>query len=431
VNDTDIVKGAHSTFKKMATVLDAAYLIIPTYYKNPNRDLGQVVSYSWPKQILPFVCAADFKINDHLMVRGKARIQHTAVNPLQGMNHAGDSRSEIFGHPQIAMQVVPTPKIMLPKLLHTTGSISQKDYEGSKAAHKAEFHHSIGAIFIEVEGDEFWFTQLRYDGQGVALYDKYYTSRSVKKAAPVAGLVFGDIHTRYLTKPIAKQLAKMAEVLKPKKQVFHDVHDHHIGSHHTANNKLFALGQCKTQEFCIRKEVQMSVDFLDGKQNAIVVDSNHDRHLDQWFNRFKPAQDPVNIDLYYELGDMARNSDGSKGLFQLYVEKYGKKKHEFIGPNDLYMIEDIDISQHGDRGPNGARGSAKSFAKTGYKTIIGHGHTPTIEKGTYQCGVSSHDMPYAQGYSSWLNTHCIIYANGKRGFVTIINDKLPPMMRGK
>lgn len=431
VNNTALVKDAHDTFVKMAERLDAAYLIIPGVYKNPALyDLGCSASYTWPAEIVPYLCNADIQLNKNLVIRGKTKIQYTAVNPLGGMNHAGDVKSEIFGHPQITMQMVPTPKVKIPKMMHTTGSISQKVYNESPTAKKAEFHHSIGALFIEIEGDAFWHTQIRFDGEGVMLYDKYHTVKGVKSNKGVSGIVYGDIHTRYLQNETMTCFNRMHKALNPKYNVFHDVHDHHIGSHHTAGNKIFALKQNKDKEFCIRREIEMSVKFLDQYNNAIVVDSNHDRHLDQWFNKFKPAQDPVNIDLYYELGEMCRLDEHGKGLFQLYVEKYGKNRHKFVGPSEFFTIEDVDVSQHGDRGPNGARGSAKAFSRTGYKSIIGHGHSPAIEKGCYQVGVSSFGMPYAQGYSSWFNLHCIIYKNGKRGTISLVNDKLPPLMRG-
>lgn len=431
VNDTGIVTEAHKVFVKMAKVLDAAYLIIPGVYKNPDlKNQGVVNNYTWPKEILPYVCDADVKLCDNLVVRGKTRIQYTAINPLSGMNHAGDARSEIFGHPQIAMEMVPTPKNVIPKMMLTTGSISVKNYGGSKTAKKAEFHHSIGAVMVEIEGGKFWTTQLRFDGEGVALYDTYYTCKGTKKNKPVAAVVYGDVHVHSLTAQMWGNMNRTQKILKPCKQVFHDVHDHHIGSHHSEGNKLFTMGQNKQKDFSIRAELDAAVDFLDSMQNCVVVDSNHDRHLDQWFNRFKPASDPINIDLYYELGEMVRLADRPMGLFEAYVRKYAKNTHEFTNPNVVFDILNIDVSQHGDKGPNGARGSAKSFAKTGWKTVIGHGHTPAIEKGAYVAGVHGQGE-YAKGYSSWAEVDVIIYHNGKRGMLFTIGGKLPPLMRVK
>ena len=146
----------------MAKELDACYLIIPGVYKNPDlKHQGVIKNYSWPKEIYDHVCNVNFKLNKSIKIQGLTRIQYTVINPLAGMNHAGDIQSEIYGHPQMAMQMVATAQNSLPKMLHTTGSISVKNYGGSQRAQKAEFHHTIGALFIELEGDKFWPTQLR------------------------------------------------------------------------------------------------------------------------------------------------------------------------------------------------------------------------------------------------------------------------------
>ena len=73
---------------------------------------------------------------------------------------------------------------------------------------------------------------------------------------------------------------------------------------------------------------------------------------------------------------------------------------------------------HGDRGPNGARGSAKNLRRIGIKSVIGHSHSPQISEGCYQVGTSSRlKLEYNEGPSGWLNTHCVIHADGKRQFV--------------
>lgn len=433
VNDTDLVKGAFKTFVKMAKELDACLLIIPGVYKNPDlKHQGVINSYSWPSEIMPYLCNADVKLNNSLTIRGLTRIQYTAINPLSGMNHAGDICSEIYGHPQIAMEPVATPKSVMPKIMHTTGTISVKNYGGSKQAKKAEFHHSIGGIFVEIEGDKFWPTQIRYDGQGVHLFDKFYSPRAVRKVKSIPAIVFGDSHLRFLRPEINRAHNKVRKALQPEYEVYHDLHDHHIGSHHNENNTLFHLKKSISKEFSIRKELNLCVNFLNDKPNAVLVDSNHNRHLDQWFNRFKPNRDPVNLELYYELAGLASDdikAGGDGNLLRCYLEKYCKHPVTYVTGNELFEIEEIDISQHGDRGPNGARGSARSFSKSGYKTIIGHSHTPRIEKGCYQVGTSTIDMDYAVGYSSWLITNCFIYPNGKRGMFTLVEGKLSPMMR--
>jgi hypothetical protein len=430
VNDTGLVTQAHATFKKLCKSLDACYLIIPGVYKNPDlKHQGVLEQITWPSEIEPYICNRDVKLCKNLVIRAETRIQYTAVNPLSGMNHAGNIKSEIYGHPQVALESVPTAHAFMPKKMYTTGTISKKNYGGSKTAKKAEFHHSISALFVEIEGDNFWATQVHFDGEGAQLFNKYYTPKKTKKGK-IAAIIYGDTHKYSLPKKTEMILDGITKVLKPEYQVFHDLHDHHIGSHHTQNNTCHNLRLSKKRLFSIRDELDMSVDFLQRQPNPYVIDSNHDRHLDQWFNRFKPnGGDHVNLELYYELGSLMLQDTGNKSLFQLYVEKHSKAKVTFITDNTWFAIRNIDCSQHGHKGPNGARGSARAFSRTGHKTFIGHTHSDRIEKGCYQVGVSHAEAEYASGYGSWSETHGFIYDNGKRGLFSIVNGKLSPIMR--
>ena len=95
----------------------------------------------------------------------------------------------------------------------------------------------------------------------------------------------------------------------------------------------------------------------------------------------------------------------------------------FLGRDQSYSVEGIELSMHGDRGPNGARGARKAFDKVGVRSIVGHSHSPGITGGVYQVGTSSrYDLEYASGPSSWLHTHCVVYRNGKRSLLNVIGS---------
>jgi hypothetical protein len=84
----------------------------------------------------------------------------------------------------------------------------------------------------------------------------------------------------------------------------------------------------------------------------------------------------------------------------------------------------IELGFHGDVGINGSRGDIKSLAKLSDKMVIGHSHTPGIYEGCYQVGLSAmKNLEYKKGPSSWMQTHCIIYPDGKRTLINIINGK--------
>jgi hypothetical protein len=57
--------------------------------------------------------------------------------------------------------------------------------------------------------------------------------------------------------------------------------------------------------------------------------------------------------------------------------------------------------------------------------VIGHSHSPGIEGGCYQTGTSSRlVLEYSAGSpSGWMNTHCVVYANGKRALLNAVKGK--------
>jgi len=58
------------------------------------------------------------------------------------------------------------------------------------------------------------------------------------------------------------------------------------------------------------------------------------------------------------------------------------------------------------------------------KTVIGHSHSPAILDGCYQVGVTGRlNQDYNDLPSSWMNTHCVIYANGKRSLLHVIEGE--------
>ena len=86
------------------------------------------------------------------------------------------------------------------------------------------------------------------------------------------------------------------------------------------------------------------------------------------------------------------------------------------------MVCDVNNGNHGHLGNNGARGSIGAYAKRGGKETIGHGHGFCIVDGAWMSGVSGYlYMGYNNGGSNWNHTHIVLYNNGKRAGITIVN----------
>ena len=429
VNDTKVEIGFLKSLETMAKITGAQLIVIAGVYKNPDMvKRGFLESLSWPSEVLPYICRDDFKINSHLVVRGATRIEHCVINPLAGMNHSAGTYSEIFAHPQLAMEVLPTPKDEVPRMLITTGTVSKRNYGGSARAKKASFHHNNSAIFVETSGDKFWLRPVSWDGRRIQdLKSCYYPDGNyLIGGGEIESVVFGDLHVDCMRQDEKKAVLSLCKKLGAASSVICDVLDMHTGSHHKIGDVLLNL---RAPNFDVRGELDRTCKYLEGfPKPCYVVSSNHHDHLEKWFNGLNAAREQVNLALYFELGELAKRYPG-KSLFELYCTKIkGLKNLVFISEDRAFDIKGIDVSQHGHRGPNGSRGSGKAFAKTGRRTITQHAHTPGINKGNWVVGTSAMHLAYAHGYSSWLELHVIIYPNGKRSFITRIKGRFSPMV---
>lgn len=433
-NDTPLNDKFFKSILNYCEEEDAKLLVIPVRYKNPDSfHVAIQDKISWPQEIIPYLCDSNLKINKNLTIMGNVKISATGTNPLSGLETISGTTSCIIGHAQLQMKPVATPKNKHTKILHSTGSISEKNYSRTKAGIKGSHHHSFAALVVEVEGDNFWIRQLMSDDTG-GFYDltKYYGPDFVDYDQQMEAIVYGDLHVRFLLDKI-KNITFFAgnsirNTLKPKYNIYHDVHDHSSGSHHTEQDHILKIFQTKNKQNDVRKELDETVKFLDEVGGGYIVKSNHHEHLYKWMNSYQKS-DLINADIYYELMEMCRleiNKNSLPDPFKLYLEKYCSVPLEFIGGDDEYMIAGIDCSQHGDRGANGSRPSPNSFANVGNKMVVGHSHSPRIEKGFWQTGTSTVDLEYAKGLSSWLLCHCGIYPNGKRVLLTIVDNKWRP-----
>ena len=95
-----------------------------------------------------------------------------------------------------------------------------------------------------------------------------------------------------------------------------------------------------------------------------------------------------------------------------------------LGGDESLVVCGVELGMHGDRGPNGARGSARNLRRIGVRSIIGHSHSPEIAEGCYQTGTSTRlRLEYNSGPSSWLNAHVVLNADGKRQLVIIVDGR--------
>ena len=181
-------------------------------------------------------------------------------------------------------------------------------------------------------------------------------------------------------------------------------------------------------------EIDDFVDFMKKRIKAgieyVIVPSNHDDHITRFIKETDWREDPENAEFYLETALMMLKDtymgDGGASYPRPFDYWMSQLLPEVTLLNRETSLEILGVEHayHGDIGPNGARGSTKNMSQIGVKVTSGHCHSPAVIDGAYSVGVSTGRMAYAAGGpSGWLNTHCALYADGKRTLLHIINGK--------
>lgn len=249
----------------------------------------------------------------------------------------------------------------------------------------------------------------------------------------------GDIHQRFILPEVvsATFTAKrsMVNLLRPQYLVWHDLLDFHSRNHHHKDDWQTKFGKWKAGKECVRTEVEEAIRFVNTKTpmdcKSLVVSSNHDRAMAKWLKEADFKTDPVKLEFYLEIAvEVAKGVRfGAGGIeyddpFISYAEKLAGKNVQFLKQGKSFVLSNVEYGLHGDKGPNGARGTTKNLSTIGIKVTKGHNHTAEIVDGCYSAGKSTGMLEYEEGRpSSHSNSHVIQYANGKRTIIFIINGR--------
>lgn len=420
----------------------AELVVIPLRYKNPTSQwtASQDNDEVWADELQPYLYNQRKKLNDNLVLLGDVKTQPTAVNPLSGYEALTHGESGIFGHTKLQLLTVPTPQGKMPKIMTTTGAVTVPNFTDSKAGKLGEFHHASAAVAVDIVGKKFFIYQLNADKTGgfQHLTEFYYPDhRGVLKGAGVSALVFGDTHRKFMDAKVTDATfgkKGMVETLNPEHLVFHDLHDAYAENVHHAKRPFISVAKRQSGFDDVRTEVEGDIEWLravcKGRKAAIVA-SNHDNMLYRWIENADWRLDPTNAEFYLETAlhmvqhtEMTSSGSSTPDPFAYWVNKAKIPGLRCLGQDESFPLAGIELGFHGDKGPNGSRGSRKNMRRIGVKTIIGHAHSPGIDEGCYQTGTSTPlKLEYTGGPSSWMHAHCILYPSGKRSLAFIIDGE--------
>lgn len=412
---------------------DAELVVIPIHYKNISLyTANQQYRKWWARSVAPYLIDQRVYLGAGIEIAADIKVSATAANPLSGKQPIGGKRTVIYGHSQMRMEPVATPGGRRPKRMWATGVCTKPNYSATNDGAKAEFHHVNGALVVELDGGRAFVRSLNADSSG-GFYDldRYYKPGGSTGPHRAEALVPGDEHEKFHARNVRWATYdapdSMVAVFRPRRIVRHDVLDGYAGSHHHEGDDVLQFRKYWRRDHDYRAELESLVRFIDettpGDAENWVVPSNHHDHLYKWLMRVDPRRDPQNALLIHELKraqyeDVLAGGDGDP--LRLYLSPRVTAALRFLDRSKPAVVKGVDVSQHGDVGVNGSRGSAAGLAKTTFKMMVGHSHGARIVLGVYQVGKSTGRLEYEKGLGDHSQTHGVIYPNGKRALIDVI-----------
>ena len=360
------------------------------------------------------------------------------VDPSTGrLRFAQKDTTLIYGHPKQRLRAVPASNSKLPRLLLTTGAVTQPNYNRSNHRGDVAFRdHVYGGIVVEVIDNVCYnarFLRAQRDGQFVDLGLKYNGN---KKPTPskVEALVLGDIHSGDEDEMTMEANREMIEFFKPRRLILHDLFNGHSVNPHEKDNLISRVREYDNGRLSLESEFNDCSNILQnlsgemGKGQVYVVASNHPYFLIRYLESGEILEDPWNVKFAL---DLARKMCDGVDPLEAGLRMVGDipSNVTFLKLRDDLKIWGYQLASHGHKGLSGSKTSNAISREIAHgKSITGHSHTPEVFRNTYIVGTSSRlDLEYTSGSAtSWMAANAVLYEGGTVQLIPIIRGKWKP-----
>jgi len=414
---------AYKEYLERTTNRNVEIVVIPFRYKNPTSVFLDKEYEKWDTSLYPYLFMSKQLINDYYVL-GDIKVQPTAHDPLSNLMQLGVGNNVILAHTKQHLKMIPNS--LGPKIAVTTGAITVVNYTDSKIGKQGEFNHIFGFIYLDVKNRTLRAISAEKNGnfQDVSVY----LDNGEIKHNKIVGMVLGDIHYGKENKTVYYNSIKFAGERKIQNIVLHDIFDGESISHHHDHLLLKRYFKAKNS-FTVKDELDMVVnklielyDLLKYDKKIYIVRSNHDEHLDKWINKGFANVDLNNLEHFADIIAQMIKNKKIDGALELYVKNELTKLKRtdilkdliFVNRRQPVKIKGWLISEHGDQGVNGVRGSLSQYKKLSDKIIVGHSHVPMRYNNVVYVGcVCDKNADYLKGISTWEYANAIILENGK------------------
>lgn len=378
----------------------------------------------------------DLALNDKIYI-SSIELSAKHMDPITGLGRIGQRNgSFIYASPKQRLKMVSTSNTKLPNAIMTTGALTSPDYDTNKymskrTAYIAENDHVMGGIIVEIADDHmFHFRQIQADNKGhFPDLGIFYKGHKVEELLPDS-LVLGDWHSGE-TDPVARgcyidNKDSVLNTVKPSRIILHDGFNGKSISHHELKDKVTRARHASSNKLSLQEELEQFVkdlnDLSSKVEEVVIVKSNHDEFLDRYLKDGRYVDEPQNHLIGLKLA--AAMVEGKDPL-RFASEWIGLKNPEritWLQRDEDFKVANIELGAHGDKGSNGSRGSLTAMENAYGNSVSGHSHTPEILRGAWQVGTLSYlKLNYNVGPSSWMHSSCLVYPNGARQLINVID----------
>lgn len=418
----------------------------------PCSDTAAKVGWSFDSKLSnDYIVGHDLSLGKNFNIR-QIQLSAKQIKPTTGLQRLSQKDGAfIYASPKQSLEYVPISGEKLPHPIMTSGAITKANYDTDKymskrTAYIANFDHVIGAVVVEIDKDDFYyFRQIQADPKTGGFVDlgKFYSPNGTVKKMEAEALVMGDYHAGEHDEEAKKVWREVIKFVGVKHVIGHDVYNGKSVNHHDYRKTITQARKAVNNQISLEDELEVTCKEVNDicswiKGKFIWVKSNHDEVLDRYLNEARYINDDVNLRLASQLiKPMIDGHDPLQYALENLTELCEKPKQKrkvtqlkdknkvmFLERDKDFKIAGIECSSHGDKGPNGSRGSMEAFEKAYGACVIGHAHSPAILRNVWRVGTTSKlRLDYNSGASSWMHTSCLIYPNGSRQMINSIRGK--------
>lgn len=390
-----------------------------------NKHLKAIEAYINPQQTNPLTGLKRLRIHKHGHEEGKP-----------GEEIKRFKTSIIVAHSKQMMESIATGNSSHPRIIHSTGAITNPAYLRNRIGMIAQEDHKLGGLIVEIDGDVFYLRQVQMDPKDGSFVDmgiRYFADGTVAQERAEA-FKMGDIHPGLENPATLRAWYELWDVIKPKRIFYEDFFDGGSISHHTANKNITrskrpAHFKSLEAEINMAKRVlQETFDRAPKDAILIATASNHPEHVERYLDEGRYIKDDVNFEIAHRMVVMAL--DGKDPLKE-YLDP--DNKMIWTNPNDDYFVAGVQMNSHGHLGVNGYRGSGKAGQEVAYgDAMVAHSHTPNIFHDLFTVGHSTVDRHgYNIGPSTWIPCSGAVYSRGEKQLFMAIKGRTRPIQQKK